>query len=235
MTDPAPLIIAHRGSSGTHPENTLAAFRAGLEAAADGTELDVHLAHERLWVIHDGHLERTTNGRGRLEDLPEEALRALDAGRAERIPLLEEVLELLPAGHLLNVEIKGAGAGIAAWALCRERRAAEDLLFSSFDHDQLRAIRARDSGVRLAPLFGRRSGDPLAVAQELEAWSINLAAPRADQPLVTAAHAAGFKVLCYTVNEPAALERMRQLGVDGVFTDVPAAARRYYTNMGRAQ
>ncbi len=234
MTGQAPRIIAHRGSSGTHPENTLAAFRAGLEAGADGTELDVHQAHGRLWVIHDARLERTTNGHGSLDATGSEALRRLDAGDGERIPWLDEVLELLPPGHLLNVEIKGSGCGVAAWALCRERRAAEDLLFSSFDHRQLHAIRDRDPDARLAPLFGRRSDrDPLEVAAELGAWSINVPAPHLAAPLVNAAHQAGLAILVYTVNEPAGLRQACELGVDGVFTDFPALARREFSALAR--
>ena len=228
---PTPLIIAHRGSSATHPENTLAAFRAGLAAGADGTELDVYAVDAPggpyLWVIHDSRLERTTNGSGRLVDNDPQTIATLDAGNGEHVPQLHEVLELLPAGHLLNIEIKGRHSAEPAWRACRTAgRPSTDVLYSSFRHDELRVIRELDRNARLAPLFGRLEADPVPIALALGAWSINLARETVDADILRRAHARGLKVLVYTVNDPAEQLRLAQLGVDGLFCDDPGAARR---------
>src|SRR5690606_9559351 len=108
------MVIAHRGFSGAAPENTLAAFRKGIEIGSDMIELDVHLSRDgELVVIHDETLERTTNGKGRVADNTLMELKDLDAGSSfapqfsgEKIPTLIEVIELAKGRVLVNIEIK---------------------------------------------------------------------------------------------------------------------------------
>ena len=79
-------VYAHRGDSAAHPENTLLAFRKAIESGAFGVELDLHATSDgTVVVIHDRSLERTTNGRGFVDELPLEAVRQLDAGAGERV------------------------------------------------------------------------------------------------------------------------------------------------------
>ncbi|BBM18770.1 MULTISPECIES: glycerophosphodiester phosphodiesterase [Enterococcus] len=97
------VIIAHRGSAGTHPENTLPAFMEAVRTGADGIELDVHLtADQQLVVIHDESVDRTTDGKGLIRELTLEEIKELDAGswfdekyQATKISTLQEVLNLL--------------------------------------------------------------------------------------------------------------------------------------------
>src|SRR5437899_360443 len=112
-----PIIIAHRGSSVSAPENTLAAFRRALVDRADAIELDVRLTADReVVVFHDAQLRRTTDGRGSAEDQRLDDLKRLSAGawfgRAfarEKIPTLVEVFELLKDSQVgLNIEIKAS-------------------------------------------------------------------------------------------------------------------------------
>src|ERR1700682_5975434 len=114
----AVLNIAHRGGSGTFPENTLSAFRAAIEAGADMCELDVQLTRDgKVVVIHDDTVERTTDGQGEGAILTLEELQRLDAGalfkegaqRGERIPTLDEVFELTRGRCGLNIELKATG------------------------------------------------------------------------------------------------------------------------------
>ncbi|EOI02991.1 hypothetical protein UAY_00736 [Enterococcus moraviensis ATCC BAA-383] len=110
-------IIAHRGSKGTHPENTLAAFKEAVHVGSDGIELDVQLSKDNhLIVIHDERVDRTTNGHGEVRDLTLAELKELDAGSwfkknpvIQEIPTLEEVVLFLKKENfrgLLNIEIK---------------------------------------------------------------------------------------------------------------------------------
>lgn len=108
-------LCAHRGAMGTHPENTLVAFEAAIEAGAHMIEFDVRLTRDkRMVVIHDGTVDRTTNGSGKVSDLTLSEIKKLDAGAwkslpfaGEQIPTLEEVLQILPRNIWLNVHLKG--------------------------------------------------------------------------------------------------------------------------------
>src|SRR4030042_4999738 len=102
-------IMGHRGASFYEPENTLRSFRRALQMGVAAVELDVHRTRDgRLAVIHDATLERTTNGRGRVRDFTLAELQQLDAGQGERIPSLEEALDLVRGRALLLVELKDA-------------------------------------------------------------------------------------------------------------------------------
>ena len=123
------LIVAHRGASGMAPENTMEAFKLGVEAGADAIELDVHLtADGQLAVIHDETLERTTDRTGRVADLTMDEIREADAGATFAgpdgeghpfagpgltVPTLPEVLEWLPDSTGLVIEIKARAAADA--------------------------------------------------------------------------------------------------------------------------
>jgi glycerophosphoryl diester phosphodiesterase len=107
-------IFAHRGSSGTHPENTPAAFAEALRIGVDGIEFDVHLSKDHeLIIMHDERVDRTTNGTDAIIDLTLEELKALSAGAFfhqrftdEQIPTLTETLNLITGNVMLNVHIK---------------------------------------------------------------------------------------------------------------------------------
>src|SRR5512133_799359 len=111
-----PLVLGHRGASAEAPENTLAAFRLAMEQGADGFELDVRrCATGEVVIVHDEDLSRVAGAPLRVRDTPLAALRSFDVGawkgegfRGERIPLLSEVLEALPAA-VVNVELKSEG------------------------------------------------------------------------------------------------------------------------------
>jgi len=101
------LIIAHRGASAYEPENTLRAIEKALDFHADMIEIDVRMSKDnQIVVIHDDTVNRTTNGIGRVVDLTLEKLKKLDAGKGERIPTFEEVINYVKEIAILVVEIK---------------------------------------------------------------------------------------------------------------------------------
>ena len=220
------LCFGHRGALAHAPENTLKGVERGVALGADWIEIDVQLcADGRAVVIHDRRLERCTSGRGLVADTPWAALRALDAGDGERIPLLDEVFECVGGRAGLNVEIKGPGAAPEVVRVARRWVArgwpAERLLLSSFDHRQLADVR------RLAPELGvgvLLAGVPLdlaACAEALGARSVNLSVDFLDAALIEDARRRALRVYVYTVNELDDIDRCRRLGVDGVFSDYP--------------
>jgi len=221
------IIIAHRGASGDYPENTLLAFRKALEAGATWLELDVQLSSDgRLVVIHDETLERTTNGRGAVGDHSLAQLRALDAGQGEKIPLLSEVLDLAAGRAVVNVELKGVGtaepvAQLLAQEISRGRWPAEKLLVSSLLPAEIIRFAEQQPNFRMAPIADCPDRRVWELADRLGAWSVHVEKAAVTPDLVAASRRAGKKLLVYTVNERGILERLKALGVAGVFTDRP--------------
>lgn len=223
-------IIGHRGAAGLVPENTLASFRRAIDLGANGVELDIRRLGNTLVVIHDATLERTTNGAGELRALELAELRALDAGGGERVPLLEEVLQLIDARCLLNIEIKECGLTellleIIARHQRQQPRWAGGMMLSSFHAQPLREIaRARPAGCLLAALSDRQFDETLGLAREIGADAVNVSLEELNPGLVRRAHAEHFRLFVYTVNDPADIARCNELGVDGIFTDFPDRA-----------
>ncbi len=107
------LRIGHRGAAGHEPENTLLSLNKAVELGCDMTEIDVHVcASGEVVVIHDEEVYRTTNGTGFVSQMSLDALKALDAGKGESIPTLEEVLSALKGRIQLNIELKGEGTPV---------------------------------------------------------------------------------------------------------------------------
>lgn len=218
------LCIAHRGAAGYEPENTLRAIRRALELGAHGIEIDVHAVEGELVVIHDGRLERTTNGRGTLRRCTLEHLRGLDAGLGERIPLLREVFETVAGRAMINIELKGRGTAGPVAALVEEfaRRPGwgfEHFVISSFRRRELRAI--EHPQIRIGLLLTRPSRLYQVSARRVRAWSVHPAVPFTSARFVEDAHRRGLKVIPYTANSARDIARIRASGADGVFTDYP--------------
>jgi glycerophosphoryl diester phosphodiesterase len=228
------LGIAHRGASGRAPENTHAAFAAALALGAEAIELDCQLSADgELVVIHDETLERTTDGTGAVGDRTAAELARLDAGawfdpayRGERIPRLADVLAQVRERVTLNVEIKTARdtgrIEPKLAALVADARATAWVVFSSFQWDMLRNMRATAPWARLGVLCDE---DPrlraTAMALELGAEAIAPGRRWVDRRVVEEAHVRGLGVWVWTVNEPGEIRRLAALGVDALFSDWP--------------
>ena len=217
------LIVGHRGAAGLAPENTLAGFAKAAALGVHAVELDVHCVDGRLLVIHDGHLDRTTSGRGELASLDIAELRALDAGGGEPIPYLEEVFDALPAEVGMNVELKGPDTAAPVFSMLRDLvRPQRDVLVSSFDLHELRRFAELARGAfKVAPLFRRWHEKIPELSAELSAWSVNLGIRAATRRQIRRTRARGFRVLVYTVNDPVNAERLFSWGATGIFTDFP--------------
>ena len=240
-----PLIIAHRGFRAKYPENTLAAFRAAEDAGAPALELDATLTRDRrVVVIHDDAVDRTTDGGGSVADFTLEELKRLDAGAwfdprfaGERIPTLAEVFGAVGEEMGINIEIKGGAVEPdfpsdaierQVTRLISERNARHRVLVSSFDRDALIRVRELDAQCRIGVL----TADPVtendvALCRRLDAFSLNPDHRNVDKAGMDRLRGAGFRVFPYTVNDPMEIERLLDLGVDGVITDDPAVALQF--------
>lgn len=151
---PAPAsVYGHRGASIARPENTLAAFDLAFDQGAVGIELDVALSSDGIPVVmHDSHVDRTTDGVGAVDALTLQELRALDAGDGHPVPTLDEVLALAAArGAEVNIEIKAADAAAAVLEVVGGHEGLAWFI-SSFHWDTLRQVRALAPDARIYPL-----------------------------------------------------------------------------------
>ena len=212
---------------GHAPENTLLSIKAALGMGVHGVEVDVHLSEGRLVVIHDETVDRTTNGSGRLEEFSLDELRRLDAGKGEKIPFLEEVIGMVGQEYLVNVELKGARTGCAVARVLLEHVDEKgwnpgQFLVSSFNESELLDFRERAPGFRIGVLATEASvEESLGKAIQLNAFSVNLSVRAVKPQLVQEAGDAGLVVLVYTVNSPEIANELENMGVNGVFSDVP--------------
>lgn len=227
------LVIAHRGSSGRRPENTLPAYALALEHDADMIEIDLHRTRDGVLVVtHDEELAGL-GGRGEIADASLAEIRALDAGGGERVPTLDEVLDRFGDQIPFNLEIKRATAhdyaGIEEQALHAvvRRGLLERTLFSSFFDPVLARLRALSGEARIGLLLSRKLPHrALERAAALGAEAINPEAVVATPELVAKAHAAGLDVHVFTVDAEPELRRFLAIGVDGIFTNHPDRLRR---------
>lgn len=220
------LSIGHRGAAGHEPENTLLSIEKALDLGVDFIEIDVYCIEGALLVIHDETLDRTTNGSGYIWDHSLAELRQLDAGKGQQIPLLEEVLEAVNRRAGINIELKGAQTASPTAALInRYIRSGgwrySDFLVSSFNHHELAAIKKIQPEIPIGALICGIPIDYARFAEALRSYSVNPSLDFINAEFVADAHQRGLKVLVYTVNNRADLQRMSDLGVDGVFSDYP--------------
>lgn len=221
-----PAVIAHRGSSGHAPENTVAAFRLAVEQDADGIELDVRRTADGHLVVH--HDARLPDGRIIVE-VPAEQLPA-------HVPDLTAALDAC-AGAWVNLEIKNDErepdfdpdrrlAGQVAELLAARPETSDRWLISSFDLATVDTVRAIAPGLPTAFLVLETTPATIAAAADgghraLHPWVAAL-----DRPGLDSAHAAGLQVNAWTCNDEDRMRELIEWGIDGICTDLPDLARR---------
>lgn len=221
------LIVAHRGASGTQPENTLASFQKALDVGATAIELDVHVCKSgELVVIHDETVNRTTNGTGKIGDLSLSEIQKLDAGNGEKIPTLQEVLDLVQGKAQINIELKGKHTAQPVSDFIKENTwenlwHTEDFLVSSFQHKELKRFHKLLPEVRIGMLYSYRPFFCQNKARKLRAFSIHLPRNVVRTSLVERIHRQGMQVWVYTVNDKKTMERIAAAEADAVFTNFP--------------
>ena len=228
------LNIAHRGASGSFPENTVSAFRAAIDAGADMCELDVQLSRDgAVVVIHDDTVERTTDGKGEVAELTLAELKRLDAGakfkggpfKGAQIPTLDEVFAVISGKCGLNIELKAGGLEHQVAQIMQARNALGDSIVSSFNWEYLKKIQQLHFNIRVGLLAEEKPVDLMMNAVAMRAYSIN---PRWDMvtaDLCKAAHERGLKLYTWTVDADSRMRSLIESGVDGIMTNYPERLR----------
>lgn len=216
------LRIGHRGAAGHAPENTLASIQKGIELGVDFVEIDLRrTADGMLVVLHDASVNRTTNGKGRIDRLALNEVRKLDAGNGERIPTLAEVLTAVSSrcGLILEIKVKGIARQVVETVQAVGFRGPA--IYASFLHDELKDLRSADPKTMLMVLFSRLPRAPVAYATKYEATYVGLRHDTATSRLVDAFHHAGLLVCVYTADRPGDIRHALSVDVDGVISNVP--------------
>lgn len=233
-----PMVVAHRGSSGTAPENTMAAIRLAVEAGAKFVEIDVQrTADGRLIVFHDAVLGRTTNGSGRVDAHTFDQISRLDAGSwmderyaGERVPLLIEVLEYLRGKAYLNIELKsyegdpeeGEKFLAAVLRTIDVASMSEYTLLSSFDHPLLARCATINPNIPYAVIMHPDDrGLPSERAIPVGARAVVMSKSQLSHDRVRDAKEKGLPLAIYTINSREDAIRAARYGVDAIVTNVP--------------
>ncbi|MFT5529060.1 MAG: glycerophosphoryl diester phosphodiesterase [Alteromonadaceae bacterium] len=234
-------VIAHRGASGEYPENTLLAFSEAIKQLADGIELDIQYHYSNNFVLlHDNDLQKTTNGKGSVNDYSLGDLQQLDAGLGEFIPTLHQALELINGDCFVNIEVKTAvidKASLLKIITLLQRDVAHAINFhdfswhqfivSSFNHQLLAELKTLFPKLATATLVALCPLNYAQCAQQLKAISLNPSIEIVNQQLVDDAHQRGLNVWVYTVDIKEDIKKCLSYGVDGVFTNYPKQTKHY--------
>lgn len=237
MSAKKPLIIAHRGAAGEAPENTLASFKLAVEQECDAIELDIHLsADDEIVVCHDATIDRTTNGSGVIREMKVEELKQYDAGswfspkfKDEKIPLLEEVLDIIPKEVLINIEIKNIPMFYPeieekVLDLLIEKGRVETAIISSFDHQCLKKMKLMNDKLKVGLLYSCNlvnDVDYVKLFGEAEVYSMHPSRKILSKDDVVRLVENQLEVYPYTINDEALAKDLLDYGVTGLITDYP--------------
>lgn len=235
---PAPIAFAHRGGTSEAPENTLPAFEHAIGLGFRYLETDVHVTSDGVLVaFHDPDLLRTCGIDRNIVELTSAELSAVRVEGRAPIPLMADLLDRFPDARF-NIDCKSDGAVEALVAVLRSHDALDRVCLGAFSHARLAKLRTL-LGPRLLSsmspreivslrLGGRLAGDALRVAQVPVRYG-RPSGPRGitvvTKRFVRAAHRHGVPVHVWTIDDPIEMQRLFDLGVDGIMTDRPATLR----------
>lgn len=236
-----PIIVAHRGNSSEAPENTMAAVKSAIAVGADGVEVDVYRTLDgELVLLHDGTLERTTNGTGHVNNRTWDYIKTLDAGswfskefKGEPIPRLEDVLLECKDKVLLVIELKQAGIERDVLRLVEETGMKDQVVIIAFGANLLSNIYYMDSSIPTSVLSYTTTtiNDVVALAAQAKTRSVDLNYGVINKEMATWLISRGYSLWAWTVNNVNDMQRMVDMGVSVITTDRPRDALNYFRPM----
>jgi glycerophosphoryl diester phosphodiesterase len=221
------LKIGHRGAKGYAPENTLLSFQKAIDLGADGIELDVHLSADgEIVVIHDETIDRTTNGKGIVNTLTLQELKAFRIENNEQIPTLFEVFDLVNQKCFINIELKNYDTAEKVVRLI-ERYVLDKkwnynrFLVSSFDWNALRKIRLLNSEIPIGVLTETDLNLAFDFAKFIKAEAIHPYFHLLTKENTTQIQEKGIQVFAWTINEIEDIQKIKKFNINGIITDFP--------------
>ena len=242
---PGPIALAHRGGTSEFPENTMPAFEHAVSLGFHHLETDVHLTKDGVLVaFHDTDLNRTCGHPGEIIDMTWAEIAELRVDGREPIPLMRDLLERWPDVRF-NIDCKADSAVEALVELIASTAAIDRVCIGSFSHGRLRRLR-KLCGPRLLTCLSPPEIASLRILRRV--WG---SSPRVAQVPTTAgdedkflhvtlvnerfvkdAHRAGMPVHVWTIDDESEMDRLLDLGVDGIMTDHPELLRRVFERRG---
>lgn len=216
---------------GHETENTVASMQKAMELRVDMIEVDVFkIKSGEIVVFHDDSVDRLTDGKGNIEDYHWSDLQRLALKGNHKIPLLTEILEVIDHKVPINIELKGAGtardvSSIVQNYIGKKGWKLEDFLISSFDWKELKIMRQLNPEIQMGVLTEDDPLDAIPLAKELKAVAINPDFTTLSLEKLKILKTNGFKVYPWTVNGKIDIDKMREMRVNGIFTNYPERAR----------
>ena len=237
LTNAQTKIVAHRGFSSIAPENTLIAFQKAIDCKADYFELDVHRTkNDSIVVIHNASVDKTSsNGfKGEISEMNYSDLRAVNVGYSrkfgtkyenEKIPTLREALVLARGKIKVCIEIKVNGTEKEVLKIVNDLGVKEDVIIFSFNYQVLAKIRQLDTDIPILWLINKVDKKTLEYAKIIESSAIGVG-PKTTvtKEYLNFAHENSIEVWKWTVNKEDEMQRLIDLGLDGLITDFPDKA-----------
>ncbi len=236
------LVIGHRGASHDAPENTVGSILEALKQGADGVEIDVRRNRDgNFSVIHDATLERTTGKSGRVSELTTKAISSLDAGmfksiqyKGEKIPLLAEVLDLVPEGKLLQIELKSSIRSVPrlAYKIRSSRKHPSEIMVIGFSYYAMELVKELLPNVKVAWINGELNDihkhmTPVShLIRKLEQAKLDAvdfdSRFEITEDYVKRMTQAGYEMYSWTVDNIERAKQLKSLGIAGIATNKPA-------------
>jgi len=226
------LIIGHRGACGHALENTLASIKKALDIGVDAIEFDIHkTADDQLVLMHDDTIDRTTNGSGSIAELSLSELEKYDAGNHEKIPTLQEALDLINKQAIADIEIKDPACVPFLYSIINSYVNSgwqpNNFIISSFDLIPLKKIHSLLPTIQLMAIISNATENWLDIMEQIPISLIAVSYVSLYKDFVTQAHEHRLKVIPYTVNDPSDIKRMIDINVDGIISDYPDRIKEY--------
>lgn len=242
LDHPVPIPTAHRGGSLEAPENTMRAFAHAVGLGYSHVELDVRATADlEVVVFHDATLERVAGTHGAVEQLRWRDMREVRVAGTESIPRLADVLDAWPDLRV-TIEMKDDAAVAPVARIVADRDAWHRVCLASFSETRLARIRRLSDGRArtslgtwgVARLRAAGSGLPVRPACDVVQVPVRWrGVPIVDRRFIDGCHAAGLQVQVWTVNERVEMERLLDLGVDGIMTDRPTLLKGLLVERGQ--
>ena len=215
------LKIGHRGARAYEPENTLRGFKKAIELGVNAVELDVRKTKDdKVVVVHDAKVERTTNGKGSVSELTLDEIKQLVTEKGEKVPTLEEALDFLDRKVKIIIELKEAGFEEEVLRQIRERGLENNVVIVSFIEEALGKVREIDETVETGLIYVRHK-NPVRAALDLKANYLLPLYRFTHTADVKRAHDNDLKVIVWTINNPEEVPQYIKKGVDGIASDRP--------------
>ncbi|MDH4330611.1 MAG: glycerophosphodiester phosphodiesterase family protein [Candidatus Moranbacteria bacterium] len=217
-------IVGHKGAAGYAPENTLTSFQKAIDVGCDRAELDVRLTKDnQVVVFHDKEVSALTDGEGFVNEMTLDEIKKLNCGDGEKIPTLQEVVDLCKDKIDLQIELKAEGTPELVNEIVVKNEIEDQVVITSFKENFLKEIKSLNPDLKVGLLFYTNEA-MLKIWELTEEIPLDFFAPHSEmvtKEFIEKAHDIGKTVYAYRVNEKDLGDKLISMGVDSIGTDFP--------------